>query len=151
MAKICKQCGGMYGDADVAGVKCICPDGPTPDRSLSTNESEPKPTHWDSMSETEKVEYATNNWPDLSAAQRQEYRWINADRRLKRREQMQARKRQQSPEHQRFVREQLDKQHAEQKTHVRISDRSVHGPRRCVDCGRLAMPHSERCYTCESD
>ena len=111
----------------------------------------PEPTRWDDMSETEKVEYAHHDWTDLSAAQRQEYFGLVAERRRKREEQRQARIRQQSPEHQHAVREKLDKQHAEQKTHVRVSDRFVHGPRRCVDCGRPALPHSERRYTCETD
>jgi hypothetical protein len=57
----------------------------------------PEPTRWDDMSEAAKVEYAMENWADLSKARIQECFRLFAERNRKREEQRQARKRQQSP------------------------------------------------------
>jgi predicted Zn-ribbon and HTH transcriptional regulator len=110
----------------------------------------PQP-NWDDMSESEKLDYAHSNWTKLSATQRNEYFRLVAEKRRRLELLKQAWIQQQSESHKQVVREKLDELHTEQKTHVRISDQLVHGPRRCVDCGRPTLPHSERCYTCESD
>jgi hypothetical protein len=103
----------------------------------------PQP-NWDDMSESEKFHYGRRNRDKLSPTQFAE--WFELAEK-----QIDARFQQRSDSHRQTVRKKLDVQHAEQKTHVRISDRFVHGPKRCVDCGRPALPHSERCHTCESD
>jgi len=103
----------------------------------------PQP-NWDDMSESEKFHYGRRNRDKLSPTQFAE--WFELAEK-----QIDARFRQRSDSHRQTVRKKLDVQHAEQKTHVRISDRIVHGSKRCVDCGRPALPYSERCHTCESD
>jgi|SRR4029453_16444217 hypothetical protein len=111
----------------------------------------PPELNWESMSDAEKLEYAQHNFAELSKPQIQEWFKLNAQRKQRLEQQKQARVQQQSESHKQVVREKLDEQHSGQKTRVRISDRFVHGPRSCVDCGRPALPHSERCYSCESD
>ena len=112
----------------------------------------PEPTRWDDMSETEKVEYATYNWTELSAAQRQEYFRINAERNRKREEQRQARIRQQSPEHQQAVREQLDKGTKERAVHRFLLTRQPNSQKCSTEgCPNRKLPYSDKCNTCESD
>src|SRR5437667_432314 len=123
----------------------LLPFGPVD--TMSTPKPQPLPMPppgptWEDMSESEKLDYAHSNWIKLSATQRNEYVRLVAEKRRRLELLKQARIQQQSESHKHVVREKLDQQHVEQKTHVRISDNSVHGPRRCVDCGRPALPHS---------
>jgi hypothetical protein len=104
----------------------------------------PPEPNWDEMSDSEKFYYGRRNQHKLSPIQFAE--WFELVE-----HQVDARFQQRSDSPKQVVREKLDQQHAEQKTHVRISDQFVHGPRLCVDCGRPALPNSERCNTCESD
>jgi len=87
----------------------------------------PEPKKWEHMSGAEKLEYL---W--------QIVRGIQA-------------------KHRQRVREILDRQHAKRKTHGQVlsgneaNEDFTHAPTRCRDCGRPALPYSDKCYTCESD